>query len=73
MSGPLDGVRVVDLSQLVAGPVCTRLLASYGADVVKVERPGAGDPARRLGPFPGDAPTPRRAASSLPSTSTSAA
>ena len=60
MSGPLDGVRVVDLSNLVAGPVCTRLLASYGADVVKVERPGVGDPARRLGPFPGDVPHPEK-------------
>ncbi len=47
---PLDGVRVVDLTHYVAGPYCTRLLAAYGASVLKVERPG-GDPARRLPPF----------------------
>ena len=56
----LDGVRVLDLTHYVAGPFCTKLLASYGADVIKVERPRTGDGARRVGPFPGDEPHPER-------------
>ncbi len=45
--GPLDGVRVVDLSRLVAGNMLTLQLADFGADVIKVERPGEGDDLRR--------------------------
>ena len=52
----LGDVKVLDLTNLVAGPYCTKLLADYGADVIKVEIPGLGDGARRLGPFPGDMP-----------------
>jgi formyl-CoA transferase len=46
----LAGVRVLDLSRILAGPWCTQLLADYGADVVKIERPGSGDDTRRWGP-----------------------
>ena len=46
MNLPLDGLRVVALEQAVAGPFCSRQLADMGADVVKIERPGSGDPAR---------------------------
>jgi crotonobetainyl-CoA:carnitine CoA-transferase CaiB-like acyl-CoA transferase len=59
-AGPLAGVRVIDLTQYVAGPYCTKLLALYGAEVIKVERPDGGDPMRMVGPFV-DAPHPDRA------------
>ncbi|HEY7216836.1 MAG TPA: CoA transferase [Candidatus Binatia bacterium] len=48
--GPLDGVRVVDLTRVVAGPYCSMFLGDLGADVVKVEQPGAGDDTRGWGP-----------------------
>ena len=49
MPGPLDGVRVVDCTAIVSGPLCTMLLADQGADVIKVEVPGAGDLVRYAG------------------------
>ena len=49
-NGPLDGVRVLDMSRILAGPTCTQLLGDYGADIIKVERPGAGDDTRQWGP-----------------------
>ena len=55
---PLNGVRVLELGSHVSAPFCARLLADYGADVIKIEPPGAGDPARRMGPFAGDDPHP---------------
>ena len=48
--GPLAGVRVLDLSRILAGPTCTQLLGDMGADVLKIERPGAGDDTRKWGP-----------------------
>ncbi|MBX5445746.1 MAG: CoA transferase [Sphaerobacter sp.] len=50
MSGPFAGVRVLDLSRILSGPYCTMVLADYGAEVIKVERPGAGDDTRHWGP-----------------------
>ncbi|MBF6600554.1 MAG: CoA transferase [Dehalococcoidia bacterium] len=57
----LEGLRVVDISQGIAGPYATKLLADSGASVTKVEPPG-GDWSRRRGPFPGDIPDPGKSA-----------
>jgi crotonobetainyl-CoA:carnitine CoA-transferase CaiB-like acyl-CoA transferase len=58
----LSVLRVLDLSEGVAGAFCTKLLAGFGAEVIKIERPGAGDPLRRYGPFPDDLPHPEKSA-----------
>ncbi|HVR68618.1 MAG TPA: CaiB/BaiF CoA-transferase family protein [Verrucomicrobiae bacterium] len=49
-TGPLSGIRVFDLSRILAGPTCTQLLGDLGAEVIKIERPGAGDDTRKWGP-----------------------
>jgi crotonobetainyl-CoA:carnitine CoA-transferase CaiB-like acyl-CoA transferase len=49
-AGPLDGVKVLDLSRFIAGPLCAQILGDFGAEVVKVERPG-GEDSRKHGPY----------------------
>ena len=51
LPGLLQGVRVLDLTHYISGPYCTKLMATMGAEVIKVERRGTGDPIRQFGPF----------------------
>ena len=63
--GALTGLKVLDFTHYVAGPYCTKLLADYGAEVIKVEWPPHGDGSRRMGPYPGDEPHPEKSAQFL--------
>lgn len=59
---PLDGLAILELGEGLSSAFCCKLLRDYGADVIKVENPGIGDPARRIGPFPEDQPHPGKSA-----------
>jgi crotonobetainyl-CoA:carnitine CoA-transferase CaiB-like acyl-CoA transferase len=59
---PLDGLAILELGEGLSGAFCCKLLRDYGADVIKVEKPTAGDAARRLGPFPNGQPDPESSA-----------
>lgn len=52
----LEGVKVLEYCSMVSGPYCTKLMADLGAEVIKIEPPGVGDPARQIPPFPNDIP-----------------
>ena len=54
MTGPLKGIRVLDLTRILAGPYATMILRDLGAEVIKIEQPGVGDEARDFGPFKND-------------------
>ena len=57
---PLSGITVIDCGQVVAGPSIAMILGDFGAEVIKVEKPGEGDGARRMGPFFRDEPHPEK-------------
>ena len=50
MVQPLTGIKILDLSHTAAGPFCSMMLADFGADVIKIERPQQGDALRKWGP-----------------------
>jgi crotonobetainyl-CoA:carnitine CoA-transferase CaiB-like acyl-CoA transferase len=60
MAGALSGLKIVELGEMVAAPYAAKLMSDMGAEVIKIERPGAGDRARSRGPFPGGAAHPEK-------------
>ncbi len=57
---PLADIRIVEFAEMISGPMCGKLFADMGAEVIKIEAPGIGDEARRHPPFPGDLPHPEK-------------
>lgn len=53
---PLDDIKVIEFAEMVSGPMCGKMFADMGAEVIKIESPGTGDQSRRHPPFPGDIP-----------------
>jgi crotonobetainyl-CoA:carnitine CoA-transferase CaiB-like acyl-CoA transferase len=60
MSKALDDITVIEYAEMVSGPICGKLFSDMGADVIKIEAPEGGDPARRHPPFPDDEPHPEK-------------
>ena len=60
MRGALDDIRVIEYAEMVSGPICGKMFSDLGAEVIKIEAPGAGDPARQHPPFPDDQPHPEK-------------
>ena len=56
MAEALEGIQVVEMGGRVSAPFCAKLFADYGAEIIKIETPGTGDPSRSWGPFPQDVP-----------------
>ena len=54
MSKPREGIRILDLTQFLAGSYCTMIFSGLGAEVIKIERPGTGEPARFMPPYAGE-------------------
>jgi len=59
-NGALNGLKVLEFSEFISGPYCSKMMADLGADVIKIERPGLGDRSRSWGPFPRDIPHPEK-------------
>ena len=51
MANIFDGIKVIDITNNLAGPLCAQMLGDYGAEVIKIERPGAGDDSRGVAPM----------------------
>ena len=58
MAGALAGLKIIEVGRMVSAPYAAKLMADMGAEVIKVEQPAGGDPARMRGPFPGGQPHP---------------
>src|ERR1700677_845035 len=60
MAGALSSLKIVEIGEMASAPYASKLMADMGAEVIKIERPGRGDPSRLRGPFPGGQPHPEK-------------